>query len=159
MTCWALAYWANKLLPRKKIDLCRDGTGPGGTFLSPVMACNMNLPQNQRHPPHEKKEIIDVQYTTKNEQWMERMSLRLDMKPKPLTLEPYIRKKVNACEMNVIKKLTSKFIKMRVMIIKKIMKINHVTRGTFLPSALKISSKSNSPIIITPVFTMERAGF
>ena len=48
----------------------------------------MNLPQNQRHPPHGKKEIIDVQYTTINEQWMEKMCIRLDMKPKPLTLEP-----------------------------------------------------------------------
>ena len=60
--------------------------------------------------------------------------------------------------MNVIKNLTSKFIKMRVMIIKKTMKINHVTPGTPRPS-LKILSKSNSPIIITPVFTIERAGF
>ena len=100
-----------------------------------------------------------MQYTTINEQWMERMAIRLDMKPTPLTLEPWHRKKVNACEMNVIKNLTSKFIKMRVMIIKKTMKINHVTPGTTLPLSLKISSKSNSPIIITPVFTIERAGF
>ena len=91
---------------------------------------------------------------------MERMAIRLDMKPTPLTLERWHRKKVNACEMNVIKNLTSKFIKMRVMIIKKRMKINHVTPGTpWLLSLLKILSKSNSPIIITPVFTIERAGF
>ena len=61
--------------------------------------------------------------------------------------------------MNVIKNLTSKFIKMRVMIIKKTMKINQVTPGTFFLLSLKILSKSNSPIIITPVFTIERAGF
>ena len=74
--------------------------------------------------------------------------------------------KVTACEMNVIKNLTNKFIKMRVMIIKNTMKINHVTPGTFWSGSgscswsalLKILSKSNSPIIITPVFTIERAG-
>ena len=42
------------------------------------MACNMNLPQNQRHPPHEKKDVTDEQYTTINEQWMETMAIRYE---------------------------------------------------------------------------------
>ena len=43
-----------------------------------IMACNMNLPQNQRHPPHEKKNLTDEQYTTINEQWMETMAIRYE---------------------------------------------------------------------------------
>ena len=45
------------------------------------------------------------------------------------------------------------------MMIKKTTNRNHVTPGTETESELKMSSKSNSPIIITPVFTIERPGF
>ena len=41
-----------------------------------ITACNMNLPQNQRHPPHEKKGRN--RYTTVNEQWMKTMAIRYE---------------------------------------------------------------------------------
>ena len=55
--------------------------------------------------------------------------------------------------------LTNKFIKMRVMTITKTTKMNHVTPGTVISAELNKSSKSNSPIIMTPVFTILRPGF
>ena len=57
----------------------------------------------------------------------------------------------------VIRFITSKFIKMSVMTMMNTMNRNHVTHGT-VTSELKVSSKSNSPIIITAVFTKERPG-
>ena len=56
------------------------------------------------------------------------------------------------------RKLTNKFIKMRVMIIKKTIKMNHETSGTFESGELNKSSNSNSPIIIIAVFTIARPG-
>ena len=53
--------------------------------------------------------------------------------------------------------ITSRFIKMSVMTMTNTMNRNHVTPGTVTPE-LKVSSKSNSPIIITAVFTKERPG-
>lgn len=47
---------------------------------------------------------------------------------------------------------------MRVMTITKTIKMNHVTPGTVLSGELNKSSKSNSPIIMTPVFTIARPG-
>ena len=53
--------------------------------------------------------------------------------------------------------ITSKFITMSVMTIRNTMNRNEVTPGR-VPPELKVSSKSNSPIIITAVFTKERPG-
>ena len=47
---------------------------------------------------------------------------------------------------------------MRVMTITKTIKMNQVTPGTVISGELNKSSKSNSPIIITPVFTIARPG-
>ena len=44
------------------------------------------------------------------------------------------------------------------MTITKTIKMNHVTPGTVLSGELNKSSKSNSPIIMTPVFTIARPG-
>lgn len=57
-----------------------------------------------------------------------------------------------------LRNLTNKFIKMRVMTMTKTIKINQVTSGTVISGELNKSSKSNSPIIITPVFTIARPG-
>ena len=58
---------------------------------------------------------------------------------------------------SVIRFITSKFIKRSVMTMRNTMNRNHVIPGT-VTSELKVSSKSNSPIIITAVFTQERPG-
>ena len=72
-------------------------------------------------------------------------------------IRSHYSKLIDTRQMNT-RKLTNKFIKMRVMIIKKTIKINHATSGTSWSGELNKSSKSNSPIIITAVFTIARLG-
>ena len=72
-------------------------------------------------------------------------------------IKSHYLKLIDTRQMNT-RKLTNKFIKMRVMIIKKTIKMNHATSGTSWSGELNKSSKSNSPIIITAVFTIARLG-